>query len=660
MKIKSIRYSNFRQFKEDGEIQFNVDGKVTIVYGLNGSGKTTLHQLFKWVFYNKTEFNKTTSGDKLFNNEKFKELEDGNKLYVWGEVEFEHNNKNYLARRECQYYKNDGKHQRVSSGDEFIITEKVNKNWKPLSDPKKFLDEVLPESLSQYFFFDGETMVADLKQRSTRSAKILQKTLYSLFDLEAYEKAKVDLSFGTHSVKGLLQTRYNDIIASSINSSETQKYIREIENLSKNIENNIVEKEEKDKKLNEVEERLAELYQLIGESKSTKQLESSRTALRVQKENTNADLQDLQLVFGKSIVDKFSTLLITKVVLNARERIYLKVQNSEYSTFPGLTKELVKFLISEKNERKKCICGDILDEKNIDNLKQLLRLFPPQSYKDTYDKYVRMSEQYLSKNDPNELNDTIKNILKKNDLIKNIESEINAIDDEMKNVGNIDDLVDERKEKDIDKKNLQEKITELNNIIDHDTRQKKLREDKLSKNKNTSKDADHIDAVIGFIDKTCEQIEIMLNNELEEYRKDLENSIEKFIKNTLTASRSVTLTNEFELKVSDSHDDESKSEGQFAVVSFAYIAGIMEVLKKHEKLKGKIFPLVLDGPFSKLDEIQKTKVIKELPSYAPQVIIFSKDKIDNYFDKNIIGYEWTITSNEEQNISKVKEGCIWK
>ena len=575
MKIKSIRYSNFRQFKEDGEIQFNVDGKVTIVYGLNGSGKTTLHQLFKWVFYNKTEFNKTTSGDKLFNNEKFKELEDGNKLYVWGEVEFEHNNKNYLARRECQYYKNDGKHQRVSSGDEFIITEKVNKNWKPLSDPKKFLDEVLPESLSQYFFFDGETMVADLKQRSTRSAKILQKTLYSLFDLEAYEKAKVDLSFGTHSVKGLLQTRYNDIIASSINSSETQKYIREIENLSKNIENNIVEKEEKDKKLNEVEERLAELYQLIGESKSTKQLESSRTALRVQKENTNADLQDLQLVFGKNIVDKFSTLLITKVVLNARERIYLKVQNSEYSTFPGLTKELVKFLISEKNDRKKCICGDTLEGKNIDNLKQLLRLFPPQSYKDTYDKYVRMSEQYLSKNDPNELNDTIKSILKKNDLIKNIESEINAIDDEMKNVGNIDDLVDERKEKDNDKKILQEKITELNNIIDHDTRQKKLREDKLSKNKNTSKDADHIDAVIGFIDKTCEQIEIMLNNELEEYRKDLEKSIEKFIKNTLTASRSVTLTNEFELKVSDSHDDESKSEGQFAVVSFAYIAGIM-------------------------------------------------------------------------------------
>ena len=657
MKIKSIRFSNFRQFKDEGEILFSTDGKVSIVYGLNGSGKTTLHQLFKWVFYNKTEFNKTTSADKLFNNEKFEELKDGNTLYVWGEVEFEHNGKSYLSRRECQYYKNEGKYQRISSGDEFIVTEKENNNWKALSDPKKFLDEILPESLSQYFFFDGETMVADLKQRSTRSAKILQKTLYSLFDLEAYEKAKVDLSFGTHSVKGLLQTRYNDIVASSLDSTGEQKYIREIENIAKNIESNIVEKE---RKLLEVEERLTELNQLIGESKSTKQLENSRTALKFQKENTSADLEELQLDFGKKIVDKFSTLLITKVVLNARERIYLKVQSSEYSTYPGLTKELVKYLISEKNETKKCICGNELDENDIDELKQLLKLFPPQSYKDTYDKYVRMSELYLSKNNPKELDDTICSILKKNESIKNLEGEINAIDEEMKNVGNIDELVDERKEKDSDRKKLQEEISVLNTNIDHDTRQKKLREDKISKNENVSKDAKDIAIVISFIDKTCEDIEKMLNDELEEYREDLEKSIEKFIKNTLTASRSVTLTNEFELKVSDSHDDESKSEGQFAVVSFAYIAGIMEVLKKHEKLKGKIFPLVLDGPFSKLDEVQKPKVIKELPSYAPQVIIFSKDKIDNYFDKNIIGYEWTIISNEEQNISKVKEGCIWK
>ena len=47
MKIRKIEYSNFRNFREKGCIEFSTDGKVTIIYGKNGDGKTTLHQLFQ-------------------------------------------------------------------------------------------------------------------------------------------------------------------------------------------------------------------------------------------------------------------------------------------------------------------------------------------------------------------------------------------------------------------------------------------------------------------------------------------------------------------------------------------------------------------------------------------------------------------------------------
>lgn len=43
MKIRKIEYSNFRNFREKGCIEFFTDGKVTIIYGKNGDGKTTLH-----------------------------------------------------------------------------------------------------------------------------------------------------------------------------------------------------------------------------------------------------------------------------------------------------------------------------------------------------------------------------------------------------------------------------------------------------------------------------------------------------------------------------------------------------------------------------------------------------------------------------------------
>ena len=41
MKIKSIEYENFRNFRDYGTIKCSTDGKVTIIYGKNGDGKTT-------------------------------------------------------------------------------------------------------------------------------------------------------------------------------------------------------------------------------------------------------------------------------------------------------------------------------------------------------------------------------------------------------------------------------------------------------------------------------------------------------------------------------------------------------------------------------------------------------------------------------------------
>ena len=58
----------------------------------------------------------------------------------------------------------------------------------------------------------------------------------------------------------------------------------------------------------------------------------------------------------------------------------------------------------------------------------------------------------------------------------------------------------------------------------------------------------------------------------------------------LTSERTVHVSPEFSVRVVDSYDDESKSEGQFAVVSFAYIGGIFKLLQEITGLKEKEFP----------------------------------------------------------------------
>ena len=128
----------------------------------------------------------------------------------------------------------------------------------------------------------------------------------------------------------------------------------------------------------------------------------------------------------------------------------------------------------------------------------------------------------------------------------------------------------------------------------------------------------------------------------------------------LTSKRFVQVSPEFTIKVTDSFNDESKSEGQFAVVSFAYIGGIFSLLKTEERLSDKEYPLVLDGPFSKLDPDQRQNVIDTIPTFAPQVILFSKDDLNTYFSPEVIGKVWTIESNREKNVAQIKEGYLWK
>ena len=145
-----------------------------------------------------------------------------------------------------------------------------------------------------------------------------------------------------------------------------------------------------------------------------------------------------------------------------------------------------------------------------------------------------------------------------------------------------------------------------------------------------------------------------------EYSKKLEENIQLLLDDMLTSRRTVSVSREFAVRVTDSFNDESKSEGQFAVVSFAYIGGILKMLKDDPSFNGKEYPLILDGPFSKLDPDQRQNVVNMLPQFAPQVIVFSKDDLHDVFSPDSIGRVWTIQSNEEKNIARIEEGKLWK
>lgn len=663
MKIKSLKYGNFRNFEKNGEITFATDGKITIIYGTNGDGKTTLHQLFQWILYGRVNFNKTTSADKLYNLARGQKLSVESSMRVWGQIEFEHNSDNYIVRREWEYYKQrNGEIYHKSSGDDFFVQKQAEKgDWKELERPNAIIEEVLPLGLAPYFFFDGETMIADLKIRGTDSAKILKRALHSIFELEVYEKALQDIGnkSKTQSVIGQLEAKNKDAQAKATTEEHLKDYIRDIKILTEKLEQIADENDEYNNRIERNNKRVNEISELIGTSKSKKELEASRTLLKKSIGKQNDEIQKSMLRFGNEVSSNYAYLLIAGVVQDAGKRLYMQVQDEEKRIIPGLTKELLNSLL-RNSDHSLCICGRKIEREEIGFLEEWKNYFPPASYKSTYDKFNRNAIKFSRIYNENILSSYFKEILNAKSDIRELEEQIANIDIQLGGASSIDELINERRAIELENVELNNSISENDAVKGKYEHQKALRERSVKNIGHASSEVQKYEGKIELMEEVRIAIQNLLLNETSEYSKMLRNEIQNLINIMLTSKREVYLNDDFQLQVKDSYGDESKSEGQFAVVSFAYIGGILKVLKSHDKLAGKEYPLILDGPFSKLDEDQKRNVATVIPQYAPQVVIFSKDSLDGFVESGKVGKVWTIVSNEEKNNAVIEEGNQWK
>lgn len=652
MKISKIEFENFRNFKEHGEIRCSTDGKVTIIYGKNGDGKTTLHQLFQWVFYGQVHFNKTTS-DRLYNLGFESEQSFGSTFDVMGRIDFEHEDHLYSLTRTYTYKKGLDDSEKIAE-DLSLNQMDDDNNWKRLDNPKDTIEKLLPSGLSDYFFFDGESMIADLRVKGKDAAGKLKKALYSMFDLDVIESAlnhigRTDLKttvLGKLYISKAGVSTGGTIAAVKTNIENAQT---KIDSFKDKIESSKKEKEAKQQLINKVSEQ-------IGNTKSRTEYERQRKLLKNQRDTFLKNALLDEAAFGDAVMDMFPHLIISKAVEDARKKIKLKINNNKLPT--GISKALISYLLKESTSE--CICGNPLCEKELEHIKAYLEMLPPKSPTMLYNDFVKTAKSWGKGYDKEKIEEFIKLVLDNNENAAQCDIQIKELDEAEKKSPDIEDLIIARQQAENDVRRLDEDLSLM------ETEKRKF-EIYLKKQMET---LDELTSKIEAVKIISHKIEIMeevrsyFANKLDEesisYSARLEENIQNLIDLMLTSKRNVSVSKEFSVVVADSYNNESKSEGQFAVVSFAYIGGILKMLKSEEHLSSKEYPLVLDGPFSKLDADQRQNVVNAIPSFAPQVILFSKDDLQNVFDKNAVGRIWTIESNEEKNVATVQEGHLWK
>ena len=652
MKIKNIEYENFRNFKDHGLIKCSTDGKVTIIYGKNGDGKTTLHQLFQWIIYGQVKFNKTTT-DHLYNLAYENELDYGQVFNVWGRIDFEHSGSEFSLTRTYTYKKGVDDSEKIG---EDLSLQKMDDdyNWKRVDKPEESIEKMLPSGLAEYFFFDGESMIADLRVKGRDSASKLRKALYSMFDLDVIESAinhigRTDLKT---TVLGKLYLGKSSI-GSGSEVSAIKTNIETAQNLiaqkTEQIEKCDGEKEEKKKIIQTISEQ-------IGSTKSKADYEKQRRDLKKQRDVFLENANSAQHQFGDEVMSMFPQLLISKAVNDAKNKLNLQANKSQLPS--GINRRLISYLL--KLNTKTCICGRDLCDDEREHIRKFLDMMPPKSYSSMYQDFTKTAARWGNGYDKQSVEEIIKRVLINQNSASECEKKIKELDDCEKNSKDIEDLV-------VGRQKAEDRVAELDRMINGLNSQIEKAKPYLKKQ---MKDYDKLTEANELGRIATEKIEIMqevlryfsdkLDKESVEYSKKLQVNIQNLLDNMLTSRRNVSVSQEFAVRVTDSYNDESKSEGQFAVVSFAYIGGILKMLKDDDNLQGKEYPLVLDGPFSKLDPDQRQNVVNMLPTFAPQVIVFSKDDLHDVISKENIGRVWTIVSNDEKNVAKVEEGKLWR
>ena len=276
MKISKIEFENFRNFKERGAIRCSTDGKVTIIYGKIGDGKTTLHQLIQWVFYGKVRFNKTAT-DRLYNLQYESDCSYGDTFDVMGCVDFEHDGSQYSLRRTYTYRK--GLSDSTKIAEDFALSKMDDDyNWRRMDKPNSIIETLLPSGLSDYFFFDGETMIADLRVKGKDSAGKLRKALYSMFDLDVLEAAIEHL--GRTDLKTTVLGKLYLSKGAIASGSQIAAVKTNIENAQNRIDRFTQEKEQAKARKGELQTLLNRVSEQIGGFKSKAEYERQRIALK--------------------------------------------------------------------------------------------------------------------------------------------------------------------------------------------------------------------------------------------------------------------------------------------------------------------------------------------------------------------------------------------
>ncbi len=620
MKLISITLCNFRQFYgKTPEIKLACGRQnTTVIHGNNGAGKTALMNAFTWVLYEK--FSAAFAAvEQLVNKRALTEAEIGKGVACWAEIVFEHDNKRYQVKRLCRAYKSENTVEHTKS-ELFMQVAGDDGRWMPPSQhPDDIIGRILPESLHQYFFFDGERIEQIV--RHDKKAEIAEATK-ELLGVEVLNRSLRHLGEAKKSLETDLKQIGNPEIKQFL--KDKQKFEQEVEQIAlrqAEIEQELANQGELKKAVN------GNLLELSG----ARDLQKLRDELEMQ--------QDL---FKQQIVQ--ATDALKRAISLRGYGVFLLDAAGEFQAIVGGLREggsllsgIQRPFLEELLTTERCICGAELIEGS-ESHKNVSTWMDQAGVRDVEETTIRISSRVdeLDKQVSDfwsEIDSQKANVSRSRTELSRVENQLDGIHSKLRNfpdgdVSRLQKRLDEIEAKigDLHREtgsnqqqieSLSVQVAGLDKQID---KQQMNEERQILAQRRIAATQDAIDRLI----EVRSRLEKQFCSQLEKRVQDIFTQI-SFTPYT------PKLSDKYELTLVENTSGKSAlvaaSTGENQILSLSFIGGIIDGVREWSQkntLMGpdsSTFPIVMDSPFGSLDEIYRKQIANKLPKLANQLII---------------------------------------
>jgi DNA sulfur modification protein DndD len=621
MKLTSIKLCNFRQFYgKTPEIQlaWGNERNTTVIHGNNGAGKTSLLNGFTWVLYEKFSA-AFASETQLVNKRAIAEAEIGDLVECWVEVAWEHDGKRYRARRMCRVYKNEFDVDLGKTDLYMQVAGDDGKWYPPPQPPEEVIGEILPGSLHQYFFFDGERIEKIV--RADKKAEIAEATKM-LLGVEVLNRSIKHLGEAKKTLENELK---------AIGNLEIKQLVKEQQKINKESDRLNNRQQEIEREIEHQQTIKKETNQLLRELSAAKELQLRRQQLETQKALNQEHLKKSKDILKRAISSKGYTVLLAEITTQFRQIIADLRQRGELK--PGISRDLIDELLKSQH----CLCGNELPEGSPS--RERLRSWRDKAgiaaieettirtiaQVDEIDRQVAMFWEEIDREQAN--------ISKFRQIINDIEQQLDTIQEKLRTdpsaeIRNLQKRLDEIEEKIRDL--TLEQGADRQQILNLKSQSESLNKQILKQNLNQEKQI-LTQRRIAATQEAIERLTEVRNRQERQFRWQLERRVQEIFSEISFTPYLPKISEKYELTLVENtagiESPVAASTGENQILSLSFIGGIIDRVREWSDRKmlmlpdTSTFPIIMDSPFGSLDEIYRRQIAKIIPQLANQLVV---------------------------------------